>query len=122
MIQALLRWAVTAAALWVTVQVLHAINPAWATWRGTVLTGLLAVLVMGVVNAIIRPIVKLLTMPITCLTLGLFSLVINALMFMLVAEVSGAFEISFVGALIGAVLMSIVGGVANAMIVGPNER
>jgi len=122
MIQALLRWAVTAAALWVTVQILHAIDPKWATWHGTVLGGLLAVLVMGVVNAIIRPIVKLLTMPITCVTLGLFSLVVNALMFMLVAKVSGAFSVSFVGALVGAILMSLVGGVANAMIVGPDER
>jgi putative membrane protein len=122
MLQALLRWAVTAAALWVTVQVVHAINPAWATWKGDLFQGLLAVLVMGIVNAIIRPIIKLLTMPITCLTLGLFSLVINAAMFMLVAAVSGAFSVNFIGALIGAILMSLVSGLANALIVGPNER
>src|SRR5688572_1680369 len=122
MLQALLRWAVTATALWVTVQVLHAIDPQWGTWRGTWVTGLLAALVMGIVNAIIRPIVKLLTMPITCLTLGLFSLVVNAVLFWLVAEVSGAFTVNWIGALVGALLMSLVGGVANALIVGPNER
>lgn len=122
MIQVLLRWAVTAAALWVTIQIVHAINPAWATWTGGAVRGLLAVLVMGVVNAVIRPIVHLLTLPITCLTLGLFSLVVNALMFMLVGAITDAFDVTFLGALVGALLMSIVGGLANALIVGPARR
>lgn len=122
MIQALLRWAVTAAALWATIQIVHAINPAWATWTGDAVRGLLAVLVMGIVNAVIRPIVYLLTLPITCLTLGLFSLVINALMFMLVGAVTTAFDVTFLGALLGAILMGIVGGLANTMIVEPARR
>jgi putative membrane protein len=83
---------------------------------------LLAVVVMAVVNAVIRPIVKLLTLPLSCMTLGLFSFVINAVLFWLVAEVSSAFKVNFLGALLGSILMSVVSGVANFLIVGPEER
>jgi putative membrane protein len=118
----LLRWVVTAAALWATIMVLHAIDPQMASWRTGVGGALLAVLVMAVVNAVIRPIVKLLTLPLSCLTFGLFSFVINALMFLLVANVTHAFRVSFVGALLGSILMSLVSGIANFLIVGPEER
>jgi putative membrane protein len=117
----LLRWVVTAAALWVTITVLHAIDPQMATWRAGAGGALLAVLVMAVVNAVIRPIVKLLTLPLSCLTFGLFSFVINALMFLLVANLTHAFRVSFVGALLGSILMSLVSGIANFLIVGPEE-
>jgi putative membrane protein len=118
----LLRWVVTAAALWVTIMLLHAIDPQMAAWQTGVGGALLAVLVMAVVNAVIRPIVKLLTLPLSCLTFGLFSFVINALMFLLVANVTHAFRVSFVGALLGSILMSLVSGIANFLIVGPEER
>jgi putative membrane protein len=118
----LLRWGVTAAALWVTILVLNAIDPKMAQWKTGAGGALIAALVMGIVNAVIRPIVKLLTLPLSCLTFGLFSFVINALMFLLVARLTHAFEVTFVGALLGSILMSLVSGIANFLIVGPEER
>jgi len=118
----LLRWVVTAAALWVTITVLNAIDPKMAQWKAGAGGALVAALVMGIVNAVIRPIVKLLTLPLSCLTFGLFSFVINALMFLLVAHLTHAFEVTFVGALLGSILMSLVSGIANFLIVGPEER
>jgi len=70
---------------------------------------LLAALVLGVVNAIIRPLLVILTFPITLITLGLFLLVINALMLKLTAAIVPNFQIrGFVPALIGALMLSVL--------------
>jgi putative membrane protein len=70
---------------------------------------LLAALVLGVANAIIRPLLVILTFPITILTLGLFLLVINALMLMLTAAIVPNFRIKgFLPALIGALILSVL--------------
>lgn len=74
---------------------------------------LLVALVFGIVNAIIKPILKLLTCPLVALTLGLFILVINALMLLLTSALAGPLGITFeVGgfwpALVGALIVSIV--------------
>ncbi len=69
---------------------------------------LLAGLVLGIVNALVRPLLVLLTLPITVLTLGLFLLVINALMLMLAAALAPGFRVrGFGAALLGAILLSI---------------
>jgi len=72
---------------------------------------LLTGLVLGIVNAFIRPIVELISMPITCLTLGLFHFVIGALMLLLVSAIPGlGFQVNgIVAALIGAIIIAIVG-------------
>lgn len=57
-------------------------------------TALIAALFLGIVNAIIRPILLILTLPINILTLGLFTLIINALMFWLVSSFVKGFEIA----------------------------
>jgi putative membrane protein len=68
-----------------------------------------AALVLGLVNAIVRPILVILTLPVTILTLGLFLFVINALMFWLVAEVVKGFTVTgFVSALVGSLLYSVI--------------
>ena len=70
---------------------------------------LIAALVLGLVNAIVRPILVILTLPVTLLTLGLFLFVINALLFWLVAELVSGFAVSgFWAALVGSVLYSII--------------
>jgi putative membrane protein len=76
-------------------------------WISLVLTGL----VLGIVNAFIRPIIELIAVPITCLTLGLFHFVISAAMLLLVSIVPGlGFQVDgFVAALLGAIVISIVG-------------
>ncbi|HEV8534478.1 MAG TPA: phage holin family protein [Candidatus Limnocylindria bacterium] len=72
---------------------------------------LLTGLVLGVVNAFIRPIISLIAMPITCLTLGLFHFVIGALMLLLVSAIPGlGFQVNgLVAAFLGAIIISIVG-------------
>jgi putative membrane protein len=66
-------------------------------------------LVLGVLNAFVRPVVKLLTFPLNILTLGLFSLVINAALFWLAAGLSGSVSVNgFVAAFIAALIVSVV--------------
>ncbi len=74
----------------------------------TSLTGLVVfALVLGLLNAFILPLIKILTFPLTLLTLGLFSLVVNAAMFLLAAAISQSVAISsFVAALLAAVIVS----------------
>lgn len=70
---------------------------------------ILAVIILSIVNTIIKPILHIFSLPITILTLGLFSLVINGAMFALTAYLIPGFEVSsFLGAILGAVFMSIV--------------
>ena len=81
---------------------------------------LLVALVFGVVNAIVKPIAKLLTCPLTILTLGLFLFVLNALMLWLTSWVSGLFGLDFTvdgfwPALWGSLIISVVGLVANIL-------
>jgi putative membrane protein len=72
-------------------------------------TAIVAALILGLVNAVVRPILIILTLPVTLLTLGLFLFVINALLFWLVAEIVPGFAVGgFVAALIGSILYSIV--------------
>lgn len=92
---------------------------------GFALTGgflglLLVAIVFGLVNAFIRPIVKLFSLPITCLTLGLFTLVINALMLILtdlltgsLFDITGGFGQRLLNAFIGAIIVSIISGILS---------
>jgi putative membrane protein len=85
-------------------------------------TLLLAALLIGIVNALVRPIVILLTLPITILTLGIFLLVVNAGMFGLVAWLLDGFAVSgFFAALLGWLIVSLVSGFASWYI-GPRGR
>ena len=72
---------------------------------------------LGIVNAVIRPILILLTLPLTLLTLGLFLLVVNGLMLWLVAAlVKGFYVNGFSGAVIGSILISIVSWVLSRIL------
>ena len=67
--------------------------------------------VMGVINAFIKPIVSFLSMPISCLTFGLFAFVINAALFALGAYIVPGIDVSVWGAIIGSIIASLAGGV-----------
>jgi putative membrane protein len=70
---------------------------------------LVAALVLGLVNAVIKPIIHLLSLPLTILTLGLFSLVINALMLMLAANLTNDFSVDGFGtAFVAAIVLSLL--------------
>jgi putative membrane protein len=84
-----------------------------ANWQ----VALIAALLLGIVNAVIRPILAILTLPITILTLGLFSFVLTAAMLLLVASVVDGFAIrGFASALIGAVILWVVSVITNALL------
>lgn len=78
-----------------------------------------AALALGLVNAVVRPVLVLLTLPVTILTLGLFLFVINALLFWLVAEIVKGFHVyGFVSALVGSILYSLITLVVNWLLTG----
>ena len=85
-------------------------------------TFILAAILLGVVNAVVRPIAFILTLPLTIVTLGLFLLVLNAAMFGLVAALLGNFSVSgFWAALFGAIIVSITSTVAS-LYIGPDGK
>ena len=78
---------------------------------------IIAGVLLGFVNALVRPILILLTLPFTLLTLGLFIFVVNAICFALTAALVPGFDLSgFVAALFGALVVSIVSWVVNALL------
>ncbi len=84
---------------------------------------LLAALVLGLINALVRPLLILLTLPITVLTLGLFILVINGLLFWFVGSVLQGFVVSgFWVGVMGALLYSILSSVFSLLIPGRRIR
>jgi len=85
-------------------------------------TLVVAALLLGLVNAIIRPLLVLLTLPITLITLGLFLLIVNAAMFALVAAMLDEFVVSgFFAAFFGALIVSLTSTLASWCI-GPDGR
>ena len=83
----ILRVVINAAALWVAAYVINIVFPGGFNLTDRVSDLLLVALIFGVINALIRPIVKLLTCPLQMLTLGLFTFVINAAMLLLTQRV-----------------------------------
>ena len=113
----ILRIIINAAALWVAAWVVPGFDV-----QGQLLAWIFVAIIFGLVNAFIRPIVSFFSLPITCLTLGLFTLVINALMLLLTAWVSSLFGISmtvgdsFLNSLWTALLASIVISIVSAVL------
>jgi len=82
-----------------------------------VLAALAAAFVLGLVNAVIRPIFVLLTFPITVVTLGIFLLVINGLLLWLVTAIVPGFHVGgFFGAIVGSLLLSVISWVLTRVV------
>src|SRR3977135_1870860 len=106
------RLLVNAAALWVATEIVPGV-----TFSGGPMPLLGVALVFGVVNALIRPVAKILTFPLIILTLGIFALVINGLMLWLTSSLSSALGLGFrvsgfgasvFGSLVGSILSTIL--------------
>lgn len=67
-------------------------------------------IILGLFNAVLRPLLKLITLPLSCLTLGLFAFVVNAVVFYLAARFSVGVEMTALGALIGSIAVTILTG------------
>jgi putative membrane protein len=80
-------------------------------------TAIVAAFVLGLVNAIVKPVIKLLTLPITCLTLGLFLLVINAGMLYLVDWIVPGFAtVGFLPTVLASLLIAVVSGIGGKLV------
>ena len=103
------RWLLLAAALLLVAHLYSGVAV------GSFGAAMLAAFVIGLLNTLLRPILVLLTLPVTVLTLGLFLFVINALMFYFAASMLDGFHVNgFVAALIGSLLYSLCGLVIDA--------
>src|SRR5881392_4245099 len=107
----LVRWLLLAAALLLVAHLYSGVVV------GSFGSAMVAALVIGLLNTLLRPILVLLTLPVTVLTLGLFLFVINALMFYFAASFMSGFEVNgFGAALIGSLIYSACGIVIDAAI------
>jgi putative membrane protein len=105
----LVRWLLLAAALLLVAQIYPGVQVT------SFASAMIAALVLGLFNTLLRPILVLLTLPVTLLTLGLFLFVINALLFYFAASLLEGFRVNgFIAALIGSVLYSLCGLVIDA--------
>jgi putative membrane protein len=122
----LLRWLINVLALFAAAVVVKGIGVEEARWAGWVVFAVVAV-IFGLINALIRPLLKVLTCPLILLTLGLFTLVINALMLWLTGEISEALHLGFYvedfgAAFWGGLVVSIVSVVLNLIVRDEDER
>ncbi|MFN7154987.1 MAG: phage holin family protein [Acidovorax sp.] len=100
----LIKWLLSAASLLFVAYVYSGVEVQSFT------SALIAAFVIGLFNAVLRPVLVLLTLPVTIVTLGLFLFVINALMFWAAASVLSGFQVTgFVAALVGSLIYSVLG-------------
>jgi putative membrane protein len=110
-VRLLLHWVLSAVAVWI---VAHIVPGIYVTGP---MAALIAAVVIGLINATLGLVLKIITFPLTILTLGLFWFVINALMLELAAAfVRGFYVRNFVAALIGAVMLSLVSSILQWLI------
>lgn len=106
-----LRWIITAVALYAAIALLPGIEPQSSNWLSIIWLAL----IFGLVNALVRPLLNLLTCPLILLTLGLFILVVNTLLFALTGWLGAQFQIGFTladpwfwNAFLGSLVVSVV--------------
>jgi putative membrane protein len=105
------RLVITALGLWAAATIVPGVS--FTGWRAL----LVAALVLGIVNAVVRPILLVLTFPITLLTLGLFILVVNGISLALVAGLVPGFHVAgLVAAVLGALVVSVTGWFASSFV------
>jgi putative membrane protein len=111
-----LTWIINAAALFAVPYLMHSVD---VTSIGA---ALVAALLLGLVNTLVRPLLLLLTLPVTVLSLGLFIFVINGFMFWLVAKLVEGFHVdSFGSAIIGALLYSVISWALSTLLLKDND-
>jgi putative membrane protein len=118
MLRLLIRWVLSALALMLIALLLPGMHVT------NFLAALFAALIIGVINVLIRPILVLLTLPVTLLTLGLFLIVINALLFWLASAISPGFSVDgfFPTALLASILYSILTWLIHLAVRRPEEE
>ena len=123
----IIRLLASAVALAVAAGLVDGISVGPGTNRERALTLLGVAIIFGLVNAIVRPILRLLTLPLVVLTLGLFLLVLNALMLLLTEWIAKQFDLAFQvdgfwSALLGALIITVVSFLINIVLPDKYER
>lgn len=111
MMNIIAKWVLNALALYIVARILPGIH------LSDFGSALVAVVVIGLVNVLIKPILFLFTLPVTFITFGLFALVLNALMFMLASSLTPGFKIDgFTTALLGSILLSLITTILHSLV------
>ena len=123
----LIKLVITAAALWVATVLIHGIHLTTHSTSGKVGTLILVALIFGIINAVLKPIVKTVGCLAYAITFGLISIVVNGLLFWLTSWVAGKlglpFHVSgFVPAVLGALLVGVIGWLASLLVDGRDGR
>jgi len=118
----ILRWAINAVALYAAIAIVPGLQTANPNWQAYIWLAL----IFGLINALVRPILKLLTCPLLLLTLGLFTLIINTGMLYLTSRVGQIFGIglsieSFGAAFLGALIISLISLVLTMFVREPKR-
>jgi putative membrane protein len=123
----LLRLVISAVALWVTSLVVPGIELTGRSGWENAVTVLVVAFIFGVVNAVLKPIIHVVGCVFYVLTLGLFALVVNALLFLLTDWIAGLFDLPFSidgfwPAFWGAIVMAVVGWLLGVVVPDRSER
>ncbi|MET7965848.1 phage holin family protein [Micromonospora sp. NPDC005305] len=117
----LIRLAITAVALWITTLVVPGVEVTGRNGANTALTLIVVALIFGVVNAVLKPVIKVFGCVFYLLTLGLFALVVNALLFLLTDWIAGVLRLPFQvdgfwAAFWGAIVMAVVSWLISVVV------
>ena len=118
----LIRLVITAVSLWIATLLIDGIRLTTDSLAGQIGTLLAVAVIFGLVNAVLRPIIKLIGCGLYVLTLGLISLVVNGLLFLLVSWIAGQLDLPFhvddfwPSALLGALLVGVVSWLLNMFV------
>lgn len=121
MLSLIIRLLVNAVALWVATLIVSGVEIEQASTQEQVLTLLVVALIFALVNIVVRPVVKLLSLPLYVLTLGLFTFIVNALMLWLTSWVAGLLNVPFTvdgfwAAVLGGLVVSFVSWLLNLLL------
>lgn len=113
----IIRWVINAVALYAAIALVPGLQPTNPNWQ----TYVWLALIFGLVNALVRPILKFLTCPLIILTLGLFTLIVNTLLFYITDMIGDLFNVGlqdfgFWSAFLGALIVSIISVILTSII------
>jgi putative membrane protein len=117
----IIRLIVNAIALWVATVIVSGVELESASTQDRVITLLVVAAIFALVNVVVRPIVKILSLPLYVLTLGLFTFVVNALMLLLTSWIADQFDVPFSvdgfwSAVLGGLVISFVSWILNLLL------
>jgi len=118
----IIRLVITAVSLWIATLLINGIELTTDSWPGKIGTLLAVAVIFGIVNAVLRPIIKAIGCGFYILTLGLIAIVVNGLLFLLTSWIAGQLDLPFhvddfwPSAVLGALLVGVISWLLNALV------